>query len=468
MSRIFQKQVLSAVTIGRLLTVSRFIAGILLVVSGLLNANDLVGLAYKLNGFFNSLGMDAQGALAVPLGLILSAFQFVLGVAFVLKVKIRTVSAIALYFMGLLTFLVLLYAIFIPFQRPAYVRPPFDLAPLVILLKNLIILIPLAFIFIHRDKIRPKLGHLQEYTIIGISAVIVVGFSLYGYHHLPVFDFSSYKVGSNLKEIVNTDISEKTGSINSPKTKKDQYGREETGNDPVANLIIETSAGRDITRNVINQMGFMYIFISPKIEEADTTHMDEISRLAEFCQRLSYCSFIGLTGSSTEKVQQYTNVIKAGFPLFRTNEQVLREMIRSNPGLILLNQGTILGKWHYNDLPRPGEEIPTVPRDKDQPAMTFEKTVHDFGEIPYKGDAVCAFTFENTGKKNLIITSVRTSCGCMSESWTKQPIEPGDTGTVSIQYDTTLKGSFSKSILMYSNADNSPVSLRIRGKVMEE
>ncbi len=102
-----------------------------------------------------------------------------------------------------------------------------------------------------------------------------------------------------------------------------------------------------------------------------------------------------------------------------------------------------------------------------RPVIKFEETTHNFGEIPYKGDGTCEFTFENKGKEPLLLTKVRSSCGCtVPNSWPKQPIKPGDEGTIKVKYNTRIRGSFSKSIMVYSNSKNNPVRLVIKGKVV--
>lgn len=102
-----------------------------------------------------------------------------------------------------------------------------------------------------------------------------------------------------------------------------------------------------------------------------------------------------------------------------------------------------------------------------RPVITFEETTHNFGEINYKGDGTYEFEFENTGKEPLLLTKVRSSCGCtVPKTWPKKPIKPGETGKIKVKYNTRIKGAFSKSIRVYSNAKNSPTRLTIKGKVV--
>ena len=102
--------------------------------------------------------------------------------------------------------------------------------------------------------------------------------------------------------------------------------------------------------------------------------------------------------------------------------------------------------------------------------MAFDKTTdglvaHDFGSIVYGANGRVDFTYTNQGTTPLVITDVKSSCGCTIPTWTKEPVEPGKQGVITIVYNTTLPGVFNKTVVVYSNANNSPVRIGIRGKV---
>jgi len=98
----------------------------------------------------------------------------------------------------------------------------------------------------------------------------------------------------------------------------------------------------------------------------------------------------------------------------------------------------------------------------------FEETTYNYGEIEQHSDGLHAFQFKNIGDKPLVINKVRTTCGCTAPQWSSDPIEPGETGEISIRYNTALTGSFMKSSYVYSSAANSPVKLTLKGKVLEK
>ena len=102
------------------------------------------------------------------------------------------------------------------------------------------------------------------------------------------------------------------------------------------------------------------------------------------------------------------------------------------------------------------------------PAITFEKTTHDFGQIDENGGtAKYEFVFENTGDEPLIISNARASCGCTTPEWTKTPIEPGQKGIITVGYHPKGRGSFSKGVTVTSNVTDDPtLTLYIKGEVI--
>lgn len=98
--------------------------------------------------------------------------------------------------------------------------------------------------------------------------------------------------------------------------------------------------------------------------------------------------------------------------------------------------------------------------------LWFEEVLYQYGEIPEDGDGTCTFRFKNLGNEPIVINRVRSTCGCTVPEWPREPVEPGDTGQIRVVYNTANKGSFYKSIYVYSTAGNSPVKLQVKGKVI--
>jgi hypothetical protein len=100
------------------------------------------------------------------------------------------------------------------------------------------------------------------------------------------------------------------------------------------------------------------------------------------------------------------------------------------------------------------------------PVITFSKLVHDYGTVTVNGNGECQFEFTNTGKEPLVLTNVRSSCGCTVPSWPREPILPGKTGNITVKYNTSRAGVINKTVTVNSNARNPNVTLRITGNVV--
>jgi hypothetical protein len=103
--------------------------------------------------------------------------------------------------------------------------------------------------------------------------------------------------------------------------------------------------------------------------------------------------------------------------------------------------------------------------DEKKAFIQFEQTTFDYGEIKKASEGICEFKFTNNGNAPLILTNVRSSCGCTVPDWTKAPIQKGKTGRITVKYNTHIVGSFSKNITVYSNGSDSPIVLNIKGIV---
>lgn len=107
------------------------------------------------------------------------------------------------------------------------------------------------------------------------------------------------------------------------------------------------------------------------------------------------------------------------------------------------------------------------PVTQDRARISFKSVDHDFGTIPTGAEAKHYFVFTNEGASPLVIMNVRTACGCMVPSWPREPIAPGKRDSLAVEYNTKIRGTFSKSITVQSNASTPSVELKISGTVVK-
>jgi hypothetical protein len=101
-----------------------------------------------------------------------------------------------------------------------------------------------------------------------------------------------------------------------------------------------------------------------------------------------------------------------------------------------------------------------------QAKIEFKTDIIDYGEIAKGSDGLRIFEFTNTGNAPLIVSNVKSSCGCTVPSKPDGPVAPGESSTIEVKYDTKRIGPIRKTVTVYSNADQPIVSLKIKGKVL--
>ena len=116
--------------------------------------------------------------------------------------------------------------------------------------------------------------------------------------------------------------------------------------------------------------------------------------------------------------------------------------------------------------PSPTKKQSTVESsDMSDATIDFESKVVDYGVIENKSDGARKFVFTNNGTEPLVIKNAKGSCGCTVPTWPREPIAPGATGEIGVNYDTKRVGKFTKTITLTTNADKKPVILTIKGEV---
>ena len=103
-----------------------------------------------------------------------------------------------------------------------------------------------------------------------------------------------------------------------------------------------------------------------------------------------------------------------------------------------------------------------------QAEIAFEQETIDYGNVAYNSDGLRTFVFTNTGDEPLVISRVSSTCGCTVPEKPKEPILPGNKGEIKVKYDTKRPGPIRKTVTVYSNAQNSPTPLKIKGYVAKK
>ncbi len=103
-----------------------------------------------------------------------------------------------------------------------------------------------------------------------------------------------------------------------------------------------------------------------------------------------------------------------------------------------------------------------------QAEISFKQETIDYGKIAKGSDGVRVFEFTNTGNQPLIISDVKSSCGCTVPKKPEGPVAPGASSTIQVKYDTNRVGPIRKTVTVYSNASESIKALKIKGEVIAD
>lgn len=118
----------------------------------------------------------------------------------------------------------------------------------------------------------------------------------------------------------------------------------------------------------------------------------------------------------------------------------------------------VFGLMSFTTLPKSGDPVKS--------SISWKSETIELGEIPQGTPKSIDFEFKNTSDKAVVITSVRASCGCTATEYTKTPIQPGGTATITASYNAAAKGPFTKNVTVTTNAEETPKVLYFKGTVI--
>ena len=318
----------TAVNIARLLLALTFI------LSGFVKAVDPLGTQYKIHDYLAAIGLASIvpdfGTLASSV--ILSATEFLLGICLLFAIRRRLVSKIVVVLMTVMTLMTLWLAIGDPVTDCGCFGDALVLTNWQTFWKNVVLLAAALIVWRYPLDMPRLISESNQWIVMNYSAffilVIIAGRSLYT---LPQFDFRPYHVGTNLRE---------------------GWQRMLEGEDsPYTEFFIEsTDEGEDITEAVLGSQGYTFLLVAPHLENANDSQFDRLNSIYEYCLENGY-QFYCLTASTHKGIGRWQDITGAEYPFCNTDETTLKTVIRSNPGLLLLNDGVIIRKWSHNTLP---------------------------------------------------------------------------------------------------------------------
>ncbi|GAA0565520.1 BT_3928 family protein [Chitinophaga japonensis] len=359
-----------------ILNLFRVLVGVLFIFSGLIKANDPLGLSYKMDEFFEVLHLTFLSPYSLAFSVIMNVFEIVAGVAVLIGYRMRLFSFLLLLLIGFFTFLTAFALFSGKIKECGCFGDCIKLTAEQSFWKDVALLVMIVVIFIYRRHIKPLFSKTPSAVIMIAALVFSAGVQWYTLNHLPFVDCLAYKVGNNIPEkmklppgakpdvyetvliyekngeqkeftVENYPWSDSTWKFVDRRDKLVQKGNAEPA---IKDFILTDFDGADQTQAILQEPTPVYLFLVLNTEKAGSG-WDEAMQALQKRVQAGEVYIYGVTASGQEAVDAFKAQHGLQFPFVQMDGTAIKTAGRSNPCLILLEQGTIKGKWHYNDIP---------------------------------------------------------------------------------------------------------------------
>lgn len=352
-----------------IVNVVRIITAALFIFSGFVKAVDPLGTQYKINDYLTALGLDwlVSDMITLPASMLISAFEFSLGVFLLFALRRKLVTRTILVFMSVMTIVTLWIAVADPISDCGCFGDAIVIGNTETFLKNIVLTAFVILLCRYYADMIPFVRRSAQWVVINYTVIFVFIVSGYSLYFLPQFDFRPYYVGADIKkgmeipedaeqpEFETTFIMEKNGE-------KKEFSLEnypdstwtfvdsrtvitKKGYEPPIHDFSLTlrDSGEDITYEILEDSNYVFLVISPYLEKADDSNFGEIDRIYEYAIEHGY-SFYGVTSSGDDAIERWRDITGAEYKFCTADAITLKTIVRSNPGLVLLKDGIVIGK----------------------------------------------------------------------------------------------------------------------------
>lgn len=370
---------MKAISIG----FSRFFVGFLFIFSGLIKANDPLGFGYKLQEYFEVFHITFFNDYATAIAIFLCGLEIILGAALLLGIYAKKVIWGLLALIVFFTFLTFYSAYFEVVTSCGCFGDAIPLTPWQSFGKDLILLALILILFIYRAEIKSIVPLKNQNLILAVCTLLGFGVGIYTYRNLPFIDFLPYKVGANVPELMKIPHgapqdeyeivyqlkNKKTGEVKKMTDKA--YLKEEIWKDTnwevlgepeskllkkgfepkIKDLKIMDAAGEDFTISVLEHSDYHLMIVAYDLDKTNPEALKSLNEIAlKAIQEYRIPSAI-FTASDVAKAYNLRRNLFIDMPFFFADAIPLKSMVRANPGIMLMKNGVILNKWHYQNMP---------------------------------------------------------------------------------------------------------------------
>lgn len=366
------------------LQISRILVGFLFIFSGLIKANDPLGFGYKLQEYFEVFHIGFLDNYAVAIAILLCTLEIVLGALLLLGFWAQRVVQGLLILILFFTFLTFYSAFFKVVTSCGCFGDAIPLTPWQSFSKDIVLLVLILIIYARRNSLLPLVSSQKARQLISICIIAsALGFGLYTDNFLPVIDFLPYKIGNNIPQLMISppgapqDIYEITYDLKNKRTGESktmtdkEYLKTEiwkdknwviTG-DPLTVLIkkgydvkikdlkISDSMGTDYNEEILENPYYNLVIVAYDLSKTDPNGIGNLNAIAINAAENFNVRTVLLTSGSVQDAEAFSKTNKLVMEVYHADGIPLKSMVRANPGVLLLKNGTVINKWHYHNLP---------------------------------------------------------------------------------------------------------------------
>ena len=353
---------------------SRLFVGVLFIISGLIKLNDPVGFSYKLAEYFSEpvFNMPFLEPLALGLAIFLVILEVVLGVMLLVGYKAKATIWCLLLLIVFFTFLTFYSAYFNVVKDCGCFGDALHLTPWQSFTKDVILLFFILILFINKKLVKP-LFSIPLTNIITFASIVLCAFiAVWVLNHNPIKDFRPYKVGTNIekameipegapKSVVEMIFIYKVNGVEKEFTEKDLMNIPEgatfvdrkdkvitEGYVPPIHDFTMTKDDSDYKEELLKEPKLL-IFVTYDLTLSNPDGMKKLEKLNQEAKTKGY-KVIGMTASSAEIIANAKKQYGLNVDFYFCDAIALKTIERSNPSIVVIQNGTIIQKVHYNDI----------------------------------------------------------------------------------------------------------------------
>ena len=357
-----------------ILNTVRLLVGILFIFSGLIKANDPLGLSYKMQEFFEVWNMPALDSYSLALSIMMIAFEILAGVAVILGWRMRLFAWLLLLLIIFFSFLTAYAVLSGKIRECGCFGNCIPLQAMGSFIKDLILLLLISLIFIYRNEIQSGISKNNSLLILSLTMVFSFSIQWYALRYLPLVDCLPFKKGANIPEkmiphagaipdstVINFvyEKNHKTmeftadqlpADLDSSYTfikRYDKLIRKGNAEPEIKDFSLTTESGIDRTLKILNQPGYQLMLISRNFPQKNPRWNKSFTLLYTLAKSKNIPVFL-VTSNRTEANNYLNeNALDNVIPVLGCDATAVKTAARADPTLYLLKKGTILNKWSY-------------------------------------------------------------------------------------------------------------------------